>query len=73
MTPMAQLIVQAFASILMLFVSALLLFYWCARFLLLARRPMDEVTRVLNDDLWLGRRMWLTVRLLFAPPQIFTF
>jgi hypothetical protein len=34
---------------------------------------MDEVTRVLNDDLWLGRRMWLTVRLLFAPPQIFTF
>jgi hypothetical protein len=68
-----ELIVQALASVVILFVSALLLFYWCARFLLLARQPMDEVARVLNDDLRLGRRMWLIVRLLFAPPQTFTF
>ena len=74
MSPLAQeMIVQALASIIILFVSALLLFYWCTCFFLLARQPIDQVNRVLDEDLWLGRRMWLTLRQLFVPPQTFTF
>ncbi len=63
---------EALVSMVSLFFPSLLLFYWSARALLLMRRSEEEVTRVLDSDLWLGRRMWLAVRLMFAPPQTFS-
>ncbi len=51
--------------------SFMLLVYWLARTWLLIRHPDEVVKRVLDSDLRFGRRVWLCVRLMFAPPQTY--
>jgi hypothetical protein len=50
----------------------LLMVYWIARSWLLFRHPDEVVKRVLDSDLRHGRRIWLFVRMLFAPPQTYS-
>ncbi|HEV8145212.1 MAG TPA: hypothetical protein VGP79_02450 [Bryobacteraceae bacterium] len=51
---------------------ALLMVYWIARSWLLLRQPEEVVKRVLDSDLRHGRRIWLFVQMMFAPPQTYS-
>jgi hypothetical protein len=54
-----------------LFVSTGLLVYWFARTVLLLQGPDEAVDEALEYDLWWGRRLLLSLRTMFVPPQQF--
>jgi hypothetical protein len=41
--------------------------YWAMRTLLIVAASQEEIDRVLDSDLWWGRRFWLALRILINP------
>jgi hypothetical protein len=63
---------EYFAQLVIFTGSFMLLVYWLARLWLIFRHPEEVLNQVLDSDLSLGRRVWLFVRLMFAPPQTYS-
>ena len=56
---------------LVIFVCSGLLVYWVARTLQLLQGVEGPIDEVLESDVWLGRRLLLSLRAMFVPPQQF--
>ena len=50
-----------------LFFCTGLLVYWTSRVFLLMRGPVEQANRLLEADLWWGKRCINTLRYMFAP------
>jgi hypothetical protein len=50
-------------------VSMGLWIYWVMRLVLIVAGSEEEINRVLDSDLWWGRRFWLALRILLNPPS----
>jgi hypothetical protein len=54
-----------------IFFAGGLLVYWVSRVVVLLVASEAEVNDLLNNDLSVGRQIWLYLRSLFIPPQTF--
>lgn len=57
------------ASVIIFFSTGFLV-YWVARTRTLLNGSEHQIAAALENDLWLGRRVWLCLRMLGSPDQL---